>query len=124
MPPNPARTRHLRSQAVTVAPETAKWPLTCRDSRFSSVNKAWAATASKVMAVPVVTVVGRRVRRELRVRRSWHVRSVHELVESFDQAAVAGGFLAPAAGVGVGGQRGGIGMGRKVDSVRKLGQCS
>jgi hypothetical protein len=32
--------QHLRSQAVTVAPETARWPLTCGDFRFSSVNKA------------------------------------------------------------------------------------
>ena len=34
---------------------------------------------------------------------------VQELVEAFDEAAVAGGFLAPAAGVGVGGQRRGVG---------------
>ena len=32
-----------------------------------------------------------------------------EHVESFDEAAVAGGFLAPAAGLGVGGERFGVG---------------
>ena len=42
---------------------------------------------------------------------------------------MAGGFLAPAAGCGVGGERFGVGAlqlqhGRKLASERKLGQCS
>ena len=34
---------------------------------------------------------------------------VDERIEAFDEAAVAGGFLAPAAGVGVGGEGFGVG---------------
>ena len=70
---------------------------------------ARAATASKVIECARRRGHGRLVRPGARCRRSCRGRSVHDLVEPFDELAVAGGFVGPSALLGVGGQGGGVG---------------
>src|SRR5438128_8048 len=71
--------------------------------------RARAAISRKVTGCPAAASSAQAA--STRVSSSWSagIGLVDEKVEPFDEAAVAGGFLAPAAGGGVGGERFGVG---------------